>query len=143
MTTLVQCKDCDHLFHDKAAKVPPTLLSCRAKQKNPEQRAAYMGPEFARHCEGFTPRQAQTVNPMPAMEVYMQLLRDSPKPQPMDLLAPASGAVVTQFQKPAARPSRPLPRVTSNSPFDLGARPVPQPAPSNTKEHDPFNLEAA
>lgn len=146
MAELVRCKDCEHLFHDAMKRVPKTMLSCRVKQNTPEQRATYMGTEWPHACEMYFVRKATTVNPLIAAEeeaaanfaafqnAIANPTKKAVKPKAPDLF---------DLTPPRPAASKPVPEVRSNSPFDLGARPAPQPAPVAVKAHDPFDLEAA
>lgn len=130
MAGLVQCKHCDHLYHDKEKRVPPTMLSCRQKQQTNEQRATYMGTEWEHSCTWFLPRQARTVDPMiAANEHYAKLLQAKPAPAPT---TPPAAATPTRSRAPEP---------AANSPFDLGARSASPPSAAVTsKPRDPFKL---
>lgn len=149
--TQVKCEDCHHLFHDGANKryLLPTMLSCRMKQRTPEERATYMGVKWPKKCAEFIQRAPDA--PPPYVEKSQP-----PVPQySSDLKYPGKPPAVQSPRQSAARDdlfSRPN---ATHAVFDLEApaaapavaaaprSPVaPAPEPTREDSRDPFDLEA-
>lgn len=138
----VKCGGCEHLFHDDIKRTQLSLLSCRVKQTTAEERATYMGVAWEHECAKYLVRRTGTRDPRVDAEAQeARLLTErtaflaQPKGRRESLPVATTPAVV-------ANSTKATPEVRSNSPFDLGARPVPS-SPTVARDFDPFDFEAA